>query len=63
MGGNQTTVTVVLLAGALVALLSWPLGYFAPDFMAAAPAGVEKAAEIVLTAAICYFAPAWGTKQ
>lgn len=62
-GGNQTTVTVVLFAGALVTLLSWPLGYFFPEFVAAAPPGAVDAAEVVLTAVVCYFAPAWGEKK
>lgn len=60
MGGQQTTVTVVLLAGAVSQILLWLLGYFAPDLMATAPPTVESAFGIILTAAICYFAPAWG---
>jgi hypothetical protein len=57
MGGNQTTVTVVVFAAAFAKLLSWPLGFFFPEFMAAAPDGAEGAAEVVITAAICFYWP------
>lgn len=62
-GGNTTSVTVVGFSGGATVLLFWVLGFFAPAFMAAAPAGVEAALTTVLVGLICYFAPYDGDRQ
>lgn len=62
MGGNQTSVTVVLLAGAVATVFLWLLNYFAPGLMATAPDALEPAIGTIITAGLCYFMPAWGTK-
>lgn len=61
-GGNTTSVTVVGFAGGATVILFWVLGYFAPMFMMAAPAGVEAACTTVLVGLICYFAPFDGSR-
>lgn len=55
--GQQTTVTVVAFAGALAALGMWVLGFFAPEFMMSAPAGVEAAVTTVIVGALGYVLP------
>lgn len=59
-GGQATSITAVLVAGAFSTIVLWLLTYFAPALMATAPASIEQAFGIILTAAICYFLPAWG---
>jgi hypothetical protein len=61
--GNQTTVTVVALAGGLTAIGLWILGYVAPAFMATAPAGVEAAITTVVVAILGYVLPYDGVKK
>lgn len=59
-GGNETTVTVVVLASAVVQIFSWLLTFYAPALMATATPLVAHAFEIVLTAILCFVLPAWG---
>ena len=55
--GNNTTVATVG-GGALAAtIVIWLLGYFAPDLMATAPAGLEAAFGGLITIALTYFLP------
>lgn len=59
-GGQATSITAVLVAGAVSTILLWILGYYAPGLMATAPPTIEQAIGILITAAICYYLPAWG---
>jgi hypothetical protein len=61
--GQDTSITAVLVAGAMSTLLMWLLGYFAPGLMATAPPTVEQAFGILITALICVFLPAWGVPE
>lgn len=61
--GNQTSVTVVGVAGGLTTLGFWVLGYFAPAFIMSAPAGAEAAATTVLVGVLCYVLPYTGEKK
>lgn len=56
-GGAQTSVTVVGFSGGAITILFWILGYNMPEFMMAAPPGVEAAATTVLVGLLCYFLP------
>lgn len=49
-GVDATNVRVVGAAGATTAILFWILGYFAPEFMASAPAGAEAAVTTLIAA-------------
>jgi hypothetical protein len=60
--GQETSVTAVLVAGAGATILLWLLAYFAPGLMATAPASIENALGVIITAAICYVLPAWGAR-
>lgn len=59
-GGQATSVTAVLVAGALATIVLWLLAYFAPGLMATAPEALEHSLGVIITAAICYYLPAWG---
>jgi hypothetical protein len=59
-GGNETTVTVVVLSSAIVQILSWLAFFYLPALMATSTPVVTHAFEIVLTAGMCYWLPAWG---
>jgi len=41
MGGNQTTVVTIGTASGITTILFWLIGFYQPELMAAAPAGVE----------------------
>ncbi len=57
MGGNQSSVTAVGVAGAMATVIMWLLGFFAPGLMDTAPVGLEAAFTAILMAALCYWLP------
>lgn len=54
---GQTTVPIVGFAGGCTTVLFWVLGFFAPEFFAAAPTGAEAAVTTLFVGAICYLLP------
>lgn len=52
MGGNDTTVTTMTLAGSAAVIALWVMGYYQPDLMASAPAGLEGAIIVLFSAVI-----------
>lgn len=55
MSGNQTTVTVGILSGAIATIFWWILGQ---TTSVEAPAEIVAASVAILTAALQYFVPA-----
>lgn len=53
----ESKVAAGALAGASTAVLFWIGGYFAPDFMAAAPAGIEATVASLLGALAAWYMP------
>ncbi len=49
---GKTNVQVVGLAAALATIVMWLLGYFLPDLMATAPAGLEAAITGIFAVAV-----------
>lgn len=62
-GGQETSITAVLVAGACATIVLWLLAYYAPGLMATAPPTIENAIGVLITASICYFLPAWGARR
>lgn len=60
MGGNQTTVTVVALAGAIATLILSILHYYFMPFMVSAGTAVDGAIQTIIMGLACYYLPAWG---
>jgi len=47
--GGKTNIQIVGLAAGLATVLMWLMGYFAPDLMGQAPAGLEAAITGIIT--------------
>lgn len=50
--GNNTTVGVTAVAGALTAIGFWLLGFYQPELMASAPGGIEATVTAAAVAVI-----------
>lgn len=57
--GQETSVTMVAVAGACATIIMWLLGFYAAALMATAPRGLEAAITTILVGLVCYVAPAW----
>lgn len=57
--GQETTVTMVIFAGAVASVAMWLMGFYAPALMATATPAVTAAITTVFVGVISFVAPAW----
>lgn len=53
--GNQTTVTVAGVGGAMAVIAIWLIGFYRPGLIESLPTGGEAALAVLFTAIFAYF--------
>ncbi len=57
--GQETTVSIVVLAGAVAAIIVWLMKFYMPALMASGGDAVPSALQVIIMAILCYVLPAW----
>lgn len=57
--GQETTVSIVVLAGAVATLVVWLMKFYMPALMTAGGDAVSSAIQVIIMALLCYVLPAW----